>query len=374
MDNKIQESDFIFYRGDDGNIHAQVILGDDTVWVSQKNMAEIFGVTVPTVNYHLSEIFKSEELTENSVIRKIRITANDGKDYLTIFYSLDVIIAVGYRVNSYRATKFRQWSSRILKEYLVKGFVMDDERLKQGNKLFGKDYFKELLERIRDIRASERMFYEKIRDLYAESVDYDKHDPATHKFFAKVQNKVEYAVVGRTSAETIRLQADATMPNMGLRTWKNINKDGKIQKSDIVVAKNYFNQDQIRDLNNLVNMFLDFAELQVQRKKVMKMVDWEKRLDDFLNFNEFAVLPNAGNISKEQADKHAALEYEKYKKLSVQEDSFSEISDTIKKGGALPSETEMFKVEDGQLSDFDKKIKAALTTKPMPLKKPKDKN
>ncbi len=360
MEDIINESDFILYRGEDGNTHAQVILGDQTVWMSQKAMGDTFGVGVNTINYHLGEIFKADEFDENSVIRKIRITAADKKTYLTQFYGLDIILLIGYRVNSYKAMKFRQWSNRILSEYLVKGFVLDDERLKQGNKLFGKDYFQELLERIQAIRASEKMFYEKIRDLYATSVDYDPQDPTTQKFFAKVQNKVEYAIVGRTSAETIMAKANALMPNMNLRTWKNIKRDGKIQKSDITIAKNYFTEDEIKQLNSLINMYLDFAKLQVERNRLMKMSDWENRLDAFLNFNEFQILKDFGSVKKEVADRFAEQQYHKYKYLTAadSDSEFKNISEAIYTNGKILDKKP--EIQKEPLSEFNNKLKTAL--------------
>nr|MCU0321051.1 virulence RhuM family protein [Chitinophagaceae bacterium] len=304
---------FLFYNGSDGKIKAQVIIGVETVWVSQKGMAEIFGVDRTVITKHLRNIFDENELDEDSVCAKIAHTADDGKKYQTLFYNLDAIIAVGYRANSYKATQFRIWSNKITKEYLIKGFALDDERLKQGNRLFGKDYFKELLERVREIRASERMFYEKITDLYATSIDYDKNNPETHRFFAKVQNKLEFAIVGKTSAEIVKSRADSSMPNMGLKTWKNAGRNGKVQKSDVTIAKNYLNQDELRKLNTLVNMYLDYAELQIERNRLMTMDDWSNRLDAFLKFNEYEDLDGAGKMRKDIADNYAESEYIKYR-------------------------------------------------------------
>lgn len=368
----INESDFIFYRGEDGNVHAQVILGDETVWVSQNTMAEIFGIDRTGIGRHIKNIVDENEVSTESNVQFLHV-ANSDKP--VAFYSLEIIIAVGYRVNSYKATKFRQWSSRILKEYLIKGFVLDDERLKQGNKIFGKDYFQELLERVQAIRASEKMFYEKIKDLYATSVDYDASDPDTHKFFAKVQNKVEYAIVQRTSAETIKLKANALLPNMGLQTWKNAKRDGNILKIDVTVAKNYFTQDEIDKLNSLVNMYLDYAKLQVQRNKIMKMKDWEQKLDAFLSFNEFPILKDYGSVKKQFADKLAETEFEKFKKIKANDNlkkaGFISVAENIISTGRIPKEEDAISKRSEPLSDFDAKLSAALGRKPEIPKKSK---
>jgi hypothetical protein len=356
---------FLFYNGSDGKIKAQVIIGEETVWMSQKGMADVFGVQRPAITKHLQNIFQEGELLENSVSSILEHTADDGKIYKTGFYNLDAIIAVGYRVSSYKATQFRIWSTKILKEYLIKGFALDDERLKQGNNLFGKDYFKELLERIREIRASERMFYEKITDLYATAVDYNKNDPETHRFFAKVQNKLEYAIVGKTSAEIIKSRADASMPYMGLKTWKNLGKDGKVQKLDVTVAKNYLKEDEIKKLNTLVNMYLDYAELQVERNRVMSMVDWANRLDAFLKFNEYDVLDNAGKIRKDVADNYAESEYIKYRVIqdSNYKSDFNKIIEQIKVSNTIPSEIEITQ-QKKIVQTFDKKLEALLKVPP----------
>lgn len=258
-------------------------------------MAELFAVEANTINYHLKEIFKSGELSEDSVIRKIRITADDGKNYLTAFYSLDAIIAVGYRVNSYQATQFRIWATKTLKEFIIKGFVLDDERLKQGNR-FGKDYFDELLERIREIRASERRFYQKITDIYALSVDYDKNSPITKDFFATVQNKLHWAITGKTVAEIIYINADATKLYMGLTNWKQ-SPEGKILKSDVSVAKNYLSEQHIKELNRIVSAYVDLAENRAQRQIVMKMTDWFQFLHNFLELSNYPILEDKGKIS-----------------------------------------------------------------------------
>jgi len=305
-------TDIIFYSSPEGNIRVEVVYEDETFWLTQKRMAELFGVEVNTINYHLKEIFKSGELQEDRVIRKIRITAEDGKRYLTNFYDLDAIIAVGYRVNSFQATQFRIWATKILREFIIKGFVLDDERLKQGSR-FGKDYFDELLERIREIRASERRFYLKITDIYEQcSIDYNKDAEITQTFFKTVQNKLHWAITGHTAAELIAQRADASKPNMGLKTWKNA-PQGKILKGDITVAKNYLEENEIKALERVVTMYLDYAENQAARQIPMKMTDWITKLDAFLQFNEYDILKNAGKVSHEVAKKLAEKEYSKFR-------------------------------------------------------------
>lgn len=308
-----QDFDLILYSSPDGNTKVSVYYEDETFWLTQKRMADLFGVEINTVNYHLKEIFKSGELDEGSVIRKIRITADDGKDYLTNFYNLDTIIAVGYRVNSYQATKFRVWATGTLREFIVKGFVLDDERLKQG-KHFGKDYFDELLERIREIRASERRFYQKITDLYALSADYDKNAPITKEFFATVQNKLHWAVTGKTAAEMIYESADAEKLFMGLTTWKNAPKE-KILKTDIDTAKNYLSEEHVRELNGLVSAYLDLAENRTQRQILMKMGDWITFLDQFLELSNYPILQDKGKVSALKAKLRAEQEFEKYRRI-----------------------------------------------------------
>ena len=313
-----QFSDIIFYTAPEGNIHVEVFFGDETFWLSQKRMAELFGVDVRTVNEHLRNIFGSRELDENSVIRKFRITADDGKNYQTNFYNLDAIIAVGYRVNSYQATQFRIWATRTLKEFIVKGFVLDDERLKQG-KRFGRDYFDELLERIREIRASERRFYQKITDIYQQcSIDYDKDSELTQTFFMVVQNKLHWAITGKTAAEIIAERADASKPHMGLQTWKN-SPSGKVQKTDVTVAKNYLMEGEIKEMDRVVSMYLDYAENQASRQIPMKMMDWADKLDAFLEFNEYQVLTDPGKVKQEVARRLAESEYESYRVVQDRE-------------------------------------------------------
>jgi hypothetical protein len=304
--------DIILYRSKNAAIKLEVTYEDETFWLSQKQLSELFDVEVPTINYHLKEIFRSGELEPDATIRKIRIVQTEGNREVSReveFYNLDAIISVGYRVNSVQATQFRIWATQTLKEYIIKGFVLDDERLKL-NKRFGKDYFDELLERIREIRASERRFYLKLTDIYEQcSIDYDSKADITRTFFKTVQNKLHWAVTGKTAAEIIADRADAKKPSMGLTTWKN-SPTGKIVRSDVKVAKNYLIEKEVKELDRIVSMYLDFAENQASRQRPMKMKDWVERLDAFLQFNEYDVLTNAGKVSKEVADKLAENEYE----------------------------------------------------------------
>jgi hypothetical protein len=290
----------------------EVFFEQETFWLSQKKMAELFNVSLPTINEHLQNIFNTSELDKDSVIRNFRITAADGKNYNTQFYQLDAIIAVGYRVNSIEATRFRPWATRTLREFIIKGFLLDDERLKQG-KNFGKDYFEELLERIREIRASERRFYQKITDIYAQcSIDYDPSAEVTLTFYKTVQNKLHWAVVGHTAAEIIYERVDAAKPNMGLTTWKNA-PDGKILKTDVSIAKNYLQVEEMDELNRVVTMYLDYAENQAKRNIAMSMADWVQKLDAFLAFNDYNTLKNTGSVSHEVAKKLAEEQYEQYR-------------------------------------------------------------
>lgn len=307
-----QFNDILLYSTSEGKIKIEVIYENETFWLSQKRIAELFNVEIPTINYHLKEIFKSGELEESSVIRKFLTTAKDGKNYNTQFYNLDAIIAVGYRVNSHQATHFRIWATKTLKEFIIKGFMIDDERLK-GNKRFGKDYFTELLERIREIRASERRFYQKITDIFSEcSLDYDPKSEITQTFYKTVQNKLEWAIVGKTAAEIIADRANADKPNMGLSTWKKA-PDGKILKSDVSIAKNYLIENEVKELNRVVTMYLDYAENQVGRQKAMYMKDWIEKLDAFLKFNDYEILTDAGKVTAEVAKALAEKEFEKYR-------------------------------------------------------------
>ena len=366
--NEHEDSGFLFYNAGEGTRDIRVFVADEDTWVTQLGMTQIFGVKKSTISEHLVNIFSSGELEEDSVVRKIRTTASDGKNYRTSHYNLDAILSVGYRVNSQKAIQFRKWASAILKEYLIKGFAMDDERLKQGKQLFGKDYFDELLERIRDIRASERRFYQKVTDIYIQcSYDYDPSADVTQEFFAHAQNKLEYAVTSMTAAEIIKARADHKLPNMGLTTWKQQKGGGKVLKGDISVAKNYLAEGEIGDLNRLVSMFLDYAENLAQKGKKMSMKDWHTKLDDFLRFNEYQILSNYGAIKKKTAVAYAALEYDKFKPIQEAEymSDFDKAVETIKATGSLPkSEEEKLKAN---ITGFDKKLKQALEFNPKDL-------
>lgn len=310
------DSNIILYTTDAGNVSVQVQYEDGTFWLTQKRMAELFGVEVHTVNYHLRGIFQSGELQEDAVIRKIRITAVDGKNYLTNFYHLDAIIAVGYRVNSKQATQFRIWATKTLNEFIVKGYVLDKERLIKGPS-FGHDYFKELLIEIREIRASERRFYQKITDLYALAIDYDKDAPQTRTFFATVQNKLHWAITGKTAAEIIYESADATKPHMGLTNWKQ-SPDGKVLKSDVTIAKNYLSEKNINALNRLVTAYIDLAEDRAEREIPTTMSDWCNILNDFLNLAQRPILEDAGSVNALEAKIKAESEYEVFRKIQDQ--------------------------------------------------------
>lgn len=342
-----QQSPFLFYESSDGAIKVQVMLDSETVWASQKGMAEIFDVEVATINEHLKNIFNSNELDEKSVIRKFLITASDNKNYETNFYNLDAVISVGYRVNSYQATQFRRWATGVLKSYLIKGFALDDERLKQGKQLFGKDYFDDLLERIREIRASERRFYQKITDIFAQcSIDYDKNSPTCKQFYAHVQDKLHYAIHGHTSAELIELRADASKPHMGLQSWRNETKGGKITKLDVTIGKNYLTKDEIENLNRLVAMYLDWAENFARRRVALTMKDWAEKLDGFLEFNAYDVLNGFGKVNRLSAERRALLEYDRFRVIQDVEfkSDFDKVVDEIKVNKRLPKASR-FKAE-----------------------------
>lgn len=311
-DINLPQSDFLLYTGPEGQVRVDVLMLDETVWLTQKRMAALFDVEVNTINYHLKELFKIAEINENAVIRKYRTTAADGKSYETQFYNLDAIIAVGYRVNSARAVAFRTWATQTLRGYIIKGYALDEERLKNGRH-FGKDYFDELLEKIREIRASERRFYQKITDLYAQaSIDYDKESEVTWTFYKTVQNKLHWAITGHTAAELIADRADSEKPHMGLTTWKHAPK-GKVLKSDVSVAKNYLVGQELAELNRIVSMYLDYAENQAKRQRPMTMQEWAEKLDGFLRFNEYDILDTPGKVSAEVAKRLAEEEYEKFR-------------------------------------------------------------
>ncbi|TMQ19801.1 MAG: virulence RhuM family protein [Deltaproteobacteria bacterium] len=308
-----QESEFFLYAADDGKVKVRVLFRDETAWLTQRGIAELFGVNIPAIAKHLRNIFESQELTESAVVSILETTALDGKAYKTSFYNLDAIIAVGYRVNSHQATQFRIWATATLREFMIKGFVLDDERLKQGKTVFGKDYFDDLLERIREIRASERRFYQKVADIYALSVDYDPRAPLTQEFFATVQNKLHWAITRQTAAEIIYSSADATKAFMGLTTWKHA-PHGKILKSDVTVAKNYLSEAHVQELNRIVSAYLDLAENRAQRGIVMKMNDWATFLNGFLELSSYPILADKGKVNALEAKLKAEGEYEVYRK------------------------------------------------------------
>jgi hypothetical protein len=321
-----KSSDFIFYPTSDGDVKVGVIIQDETVWLNQQQIADLFGRDRSVITKHLQNIFESGELIEKSNVQKMHF-AHSAKP--VVVYNLDVIISVGYRVNSYQATQFRVWATKILREYLIKGFALNDEKLKQGGQLFGKDYFDELLERIREIRTSERRFYQKITDIYAQcSADYDKTAQISKAFYATAQNKLHWAITGKTAAEIIYSTADAKKAHMGLTTWKNA-PDGKILKSDTKIAKNYLSEAHIKELNRIVSAYLDLAENRAERQILMKMEDWIEFLDRFLELSEYPILADKGKVSALEAKLKAAGEYEVYREIQ----------------------------DKNYLSDFDKEIK-----------------
>ena len=308
MDSK--EAHFLMYRVAEDEVAVNALVKDDTIWLNQKAMAELFDCSTDNISLHLKNIFAEGELVKESVTEKISATASDGKTYATQFYNLDAIISVGYRVNSRRATAFRIWATGILKEYMIKGFAMDDERLKQGQTLFGKDYFRELLERVRSIRASERRIWQQVTDIYAEcSIDYDPKAPTTKEFYAMVQNKFHYAIVGKTAAEIVYDGADHTRENMGLTTWKNA-PDGRILKSDTSIAKNYLDEKQIRQLERTVTGYFDYIEDLIERENTFTMEEFAQSIDAFLSFRRYQILPDKGRVSHRVALEKASQEYD----------------------------------------------------------------
>lgn len=317
MSNEIQ---FLLYNMPDADGKVQVVIKGETLWCTQKAMAQLFGVGVPAISKHLKNIFAEGELIKDVVVSKMEITTQHGaiedktQTHSVDFYHLDSIIAVGYRVNSLKATKFRQWATKILSEYIKKGFAMDDERLKQGSAVFGKDYFRELLERVRSIRASERRIWQQITDIYAEcSTDYDKNSPTTHDFYAMIQNRFHYAITGQTAAEIIYSKADHTKDHMGLTTWKNA-PDGRVLKSDVSIAKNYLQEKEIRQLERTVSSYFDYIENQIERHNAFNMKQFAASVNKFLTFNDYQILPDKGKISAAQAKKKAEEEYDIFNK------------------------------------------------------------
>ncbi len=309
-----KEIQFILYNLPEENGKVQVIIRDETLWCTQKAMAQLFGVDRTVVSKHLKNIFESSELQQDSVCAKFAHTAEDGKIYNTQFYNLDAVISVGYRVNSLQATRFRQWATKILNEYIKKGFVLDDDRLKQGTAVFGKDYFRELLERVRSIRTSERRIWQQITDIYAEcSIDYDKNSPTTHDFYAMIQNRFHYAITGQTAAEIIYTKADHTQEHMGLTTWKNA-PDGRILKSDVSIAKNYLQENEIRRLERAVTGYFDYIEDLIERENTFNMNQFAASVNEFLTFRKYQILPDKGRISAAQVKAKAESEYDIFNK------------------------------------------------------------
>ncbi|WP_337642109.1 virulence RhuM family protein [Prevotella sp.] len=328
MSNEIQ---FLLYNMPDADGKVQVVIKNETLWCTQKAMAQLFGVGVPAISKHLKNIFEEGELVADSVISKMETTAADGKNYTTTYYSLDAIIAVGYRVSSLKATRFRQWATKILNEYIKKGFAMDDERLKQGTAVFGKDYFRELLERVRSIRTSERRIWQQITDIYAEcSTDYDKNSPTTRDFYAMIQNRFHYAITGQTAAEIIYSKANHTKDHMGLTTWKNA-PDGRVLKSDVSIAKNFLQEKEIRQLERAVTGFFDYIEDLIERENTFNMAQFSASVNEFLTFRRYQILPDKGKISAAQAKQKAEEEYDIFNKTQrIDSDFDKEIRGLLK--------------------------------------------
>jgi hypothetical protein len=325
MENFILKNNFILYTSDTGDVKLEVFIQDETIWLTQKMMAELFDVESNTVTYHVQEIYKNLELQEVSTTRKIRVVQKEGNRDVSReldFYNLDMVISVGYRVNSARATQFRIWATNVLREYMVKGFVLHDERLKQGEKVFGKDYFKELLERVRSIRTSERRMYLQITDIFSEcSIDYDSKSQVTKDFFASVQNKFHYAITGHTAAEIIAKTVDTKKDKMGLTTWAH-SPEGRVLKSDVTVAKNYLEESDIKKLERTVSSFFDYIENQIEKHTPFTMEEFTKGVNKFFKFNDFKILDGKGSISKEDADKKAEGEYDVFNKTQKIDSDF----------------------------------------------------
>jgi len=328
---KDELTEFLLYTTPNHDIKVETYLHNETLWLSQKKIAELFGVQRPAITKHLKNIFESKELEENSVSSILEHTAKDGKKYNTKFYNLDAILSVGYRVNSLQATHFRIWATKILKEYIIKGFAMDDDRMKNG-KYFGKDYFKELLERVRSIRTSERRIYQQITDIFAEcSIDYDKNSSISKNFYATIQNRFHYAITGQTSAEIIYDKADKTKPFMGLQTWKNA-PDGRVLKSDSVIAKNYLSVNEIKDLESAISGYFDYIERIIKNYTSFTMESLTNSVNKFLEFNEYKILENNGSISRIQAEQKAFSKYEEFNKIQKIESDFDKEMKKILKG------------------------------------------
>lgn len=329
-----QTTEFLLYTTPNGAIKVEVLLSGETLWLTQKRMAELFGVGVPAVSKHLKNIFESHELDQDAVISILETTADDGKKYQTQYYNLDAVISVGYRVNSAQATQFRMWATQLIKEYIIKGFAMDDERLKNG-RYFGKDYFRELLERVRSIRASERRIYQQITDIFAEcSIDYDPKSETTRLFYAHVQDQFHFAITGHTAAEIIALHADASKPLMGMSTYKHA-PDGRVLKSDAAVAKNYLSEADIKKLERAVSAFFDYIEGIIERRNTFTMEIFADSVNKFLGFNEYRILEGYGKITRQMAEQKAFAEYEKFdKQQRIESDFDREVKKLLKKKGA----------------------------------------
>ena len=321
-----KEFNFLLYKTEQEDVSVETLIKDETIWLTQKAMAELFDCTSDNISLHLKNIFADGELDKNSVTEKISATASDGKKYLTQFYNLDAIISVGYRVNSIRATHFRKWATAILREFMIKGFAIDDDRLKQGKTAFGKDYFRELLERVRSIRASERRIWQQITDIYAEcSIDYDSTAPTTNDFYAMVQNKFHYAITGQTGAEIVYTHADHTKENMGLTTWKN-SPNGRILKSDVKIAKNYLDEKQIQRLERTVSGYFDYIEDLIERENTFTMKQFANSVNEFLAFRRYDILPDKGKISHKAAEEKAFAEYDIFNKTQKLESDFDKVT------------------------------------------------